>query len=122
LVSWNVHRLLTTGGRKPVDRDSERADRVPDADELDVRVRVRVRAAEQLGGDPVGVGVAARVAVERVGVLDPVPVLGPQDAAVAHEPDGAARGERATAEAEEVQLVAGRVVVDHEAVALLHVA
>jgi hypothetical protein len=46
----------------------------------------------------------------------------PQNAAVAHEPDGAACGERAAAETEEVRLVPALIVVDQEAVALLHVA
>ena len=51
-----------------------------------------------------------------------MPVFGPKDAAVANEPDSAASGECTAAEAEEVQLVSGLVVVDQEAVALLDVA
>jgi hypothetical protein len=82
---------------------------------------VGVGAAEQLGGDAVGLGVAPRVAVERVRLFDAVAVLGLQDPGIAHQPDRAARRERAAAEAEDVQLVAGDVVVDDEAVALLDV-
>jgi hypothetical protein len=49
-------------------------------------------------------------------------VLGTQDAAVAHQPDGAARRECTSAEAEEVQIVTRLVVLDQKAVAVAHVA
>lgn len=49
-------------------------------------------------------------------------MLGRQDAAVAHQPDGAARRECTSAEAEEVQIVTRLVVLDQKAVAVAHVA
>src|SRR5215207_9871210 len=104
-----------------VDRDSQRADGVPDAHEVNVDVGVRVRAPEQRGRDAARLTVLVRVPVEPVGLLYPMSVLRPEDAAVAHQPDGAASREGAAAEPEEIQLVAGLVVVHQEAVALLHV-
>src|SRR5919199_5905424 len=60
--------------------------------------------------------------IQAVRVLDHAAVLRKQDAAVAHQPCKAARGEGAAAEAEEPQLVAGLVVRDEPVVAVAHVA
>src|SRR5437763_12825970 len=105
-----------------VDWDAQRADGVPDAYELDVDVGIRVGAPEQFGRDPTRCAVLVGVAVQTVRLLDAFPVAGAENAAIAHEPDSAPGCERAAAEAEEVQLVAGLVVLDDEPVALLHVA
>src|SRR3954471_6196743 len=59
--------------------------------------------------------------IQAVRVLDHAAVLGKQDPAVAHQPGETARGEGATAEAEEPQLIAGLVVLDQPGVAVPHV-
>src|SRR6266536_3591481 len=89
---------------------------------MDVGFGVRIHTAEHLSLDAVGLGALGSVAVEAIRVVDPTRVLCSQDAAVAHEADGAARSERAAAEAEEVQLVPGFVGLDEEAIAVAHIA
>src|SRR5256885_1111226 len=92
------------GRTETVDGDAERADGVPDADEVDVDLRVRIRAPEQFGRDAARRAVPLWIAIERVCLLDPITLLGAQDPSVAYQPDGAAGRVRATAEAEEVEL------------------
>jgi len=101
-----------------VDRDAEPPDGVPHADEVDLGIGMGVHPAEHLGFETARMGVRGAVPVQAVGVHDPTGVLAPQDARVAHEPDRAARRERAAAEPEEVQLVAGLVAPDEEPVAV----
>jgi hypothetical protein len=102
------------------ERDPEGPDRVEDPDEVDARL-----VGE--GGPEEGRPGAARMvelavpAVEPVGVGQPVEVVPTQDAAVAHQPRRAARGEGPSAEAEEEELVPGLVVLDQEPVALENV-
>ena len=110
------------GGPEAVDRDPERADGVPDSDEVHVDLGVRVRTSEEFGCDAARLAVLVGAAIEGIRLLDQMPVFGPQDAAVPHEANRAARGVGATAEAEEVELVPRLVILDQEAVALLDVA
>src|SRR4051812_5200368 len=110
------------GRTETVEGEAERADGVPDADEVDVDLRVRIRAPEQFGCDAARRAVPLWVAIERVRLLDPISLLEAQDPGVAHQPDGASGRVRATAEAEEVELVSRLVVLDQEAVTVLDVA
>jgi hypothetical protein len=115
-------------------RDAERAHRVPDAEEADRRPVCHVGVLAVARRLAVGVGpakqarlVAARPgrlgagAVERERVVDRAEVLGPQDAAVADQAREAPSRERAAAEAEEVEVVAGHVVLREVAVRGEHV-
>ena len=79
-------------------------------------------SAEFQGRRRVGGRLRVPVAVDRVGLVDPVGVRRLQDAAVAHETGGAARGERPAAETEEPYLVARLVVLHDEGVRGLDVA
>jgi hypothetical protein len=102
--------------------DSQRAHCVPDAHEVDRAVVVGVHPPEDPRLDSVRATVVVAAAIELVGVLDLSHLLGSQDARVANQADGAAGRERAAAEAEEVELVAGLVVLDQEAIAVANVA
>ena len=103
-------------------RDAQGADRVPHPDERDLGIRMRVAGTERGRRLLARLVLGLAAPVQLVGVFDHPAVLAPQDPAVAHEPAQATRGERAAAEAEEEQLVAGLVVIDDPRVALPHVA
>src|SRR5918996_134635 len=102
-------------------RDAERADGVPDADEPHadgLGAAHRVVRPERPRPLVVGMLVVPVQLARRLVVLDRV---APEDAALADHAHDAARGERAAAEAEEEQLVVGLVVADEEAVGIVDV-
>jgi hypothetical protein len=75
-------RLLDVREGQPLESEfsaptAERADGVPDADEVNVDLRVRVRASEQFGSDHARLAVPLWIAIERACLLDPLSVLGP---------------------------------------------
>jgi hypothetical protein len=114
LVLVAVEELPERAGR------AERAHGVPDADEADLRAGARMAHALERRL-PVGrVGGLARL-VERVHPRRVVLVLLLQEAHLVHEAAERAHRERAAAEAEHVDLVAGLVVVDQEAVERAHI-
>lgn len=81
-----------------------------------------VHPPEDLRLDAIRTAEIAARPVEAVGVIDAIDVLAAQDTGVAHEPHGAASGERTAAETEEVQLVTGLIVLHEEAVAVAGIA
>src|SRR5690606_22668272 len=100
-------------------RYAQRADRVPDTQEGDLRRRPGVALAKRSRGGSVDMVVAP--AIELIGLFDPVGVFAPQNSALADQAHGTPCRIRATAEAEQVEAVSLLVVVDEEPVGVENV-
>ena len=107
------------GLERQADRQPERADGVPHADALDRGVVFDgVRLPELPGARVVG---AQAAAIERLGLGIELDAVAAQDAAAADHAADAARGERAAAEAEQIDGVARLVVGDEESVDIVDI-